>query len=238
MTNIEELQRNSFAAKVSRQCPVIITNRLYIRPALYRDADALTEILKDPEVSGKIAIFRQPYRHEDSVNLCRLSEENSDGNKGWFMSIFLRSSNQQIGYILLPLDAVGRCGFLMEPDSASTENHAHPKSGEIGYWLGKNYWGQGYASEALDALLSVAFDYLSLDYVRASTATYNVASKNVLLRHGFVQDSEIFMRATVMGEYRPSNNFKITAEQWRQRNFHRAKRPVEQNHAKASPHLA
>lgn len=234
MTSTDEAQNYGFAAKVEQQCPVIITSRLYIRPALYRDATALTEILKDPEVSGKVAIFRQPYQHEDSVNLCRLSEENSDGSKGWFMSIFLRGTDQQVGYVLLPFDAPGSGGFLMKPGSPGAENRALPKSGEVGYWLGKDYWGQGYASEALAALLSVAFDYLPLDYVHASTATYNAASKNVLLRHGFVQDLEVFMRATVTGENRPSNNFRLTAEQWGQRILRCAQRPSEKNNANAS----
>ncbi|MDD3181296.1 MAG: GNAT family protein [Alphaproteobacteria bacterium] len=209
------------------KCPVIITDRLYIRPARYCDAEALTDILKDPDVSGKIAIFRQPYQHEDSINLCRLSEENADGSKGWFMSIFLRGIERQIGYILLPMDASGDAGFLMEPCSSSGEDcKFQPKSAEVGYWLGKDHWGQGYASEALKALLSTAFDTLPLDYIHASTATYNEPSKMVLSRHGFVQEPQVFMRQTVTGEDRPSNNFKITAEQWRKRNVPCAQRPA------------
>lgn len=118
---------------------------------------------------------------------------------------------------------------MMDSRPACTESNGLPKSGEVGYWLGKSYWGHGFASEALEALLSVAFDYLPLNYVHASTATYNTASKNVLLRAGFVQDPEVFMRATVAGENRPSNNFRLAAEQWKQRILNHPQRPVEKN---------
>ncbi len=55
---------------------------------------------------------------------------------------------------------------------------------EIGYWLGKDYWGQGLMTEAARPVVKMAFDRLGTNALVATTALDNMASKNVLQKLG------------------------------------------------------
>ncbi len=62
---------------------------------------------------------------------------------------------------------------------------------EIGYWIGKDYWGNGYAKQAARLLLSVAFERLGLSRVYASTFTSNERSIGVLKSTGFIHEGTL-----------------------------------------------
>ncbi len=57
---------------------------------------------------------------------------------------------------------------------------------ELGYWVGKPYWGQGYATEAARALMQQARTTLGIDRIQAGVFTDNPASLRVLQKLGFV----------------------------------------------------
>lgn len=67
---------------------------------------------------------------------------------------------------------IGTCGFT----SLDAYNHA----GEIGYVLSPDYWGRGYATEAVDMILRFAFCNLGLHRVEARYMPQNVASRHVM----------------------------------------------------------
>ena len=67
---------------------------------------------------------------------------------------------------------IGTCGFT----SLDPYNH----SGEIGYVLSPDYWGRGYATEAVDMILRFAFCNLGLHRVEAHYMPQNVASRHVM----------------------------------------------------------
>ena len=56
---------------------------------------------------------------------------------------------------------------------------------ELGYWIGRPYWGRGYASEAARLALDVAFGELGLEEVYAHVLAHNPASARVLEKAGF-----------------------------------------------------
>ena len=58
---------------------------------------------------------------------------------------------------------------------------------EFGYWLGRAYWGAGYATEAARAFLAYAFDRFAIDLVRAGAFIDNPASLRVQEKLGFAQ---------------------------------------------------
>lgn len=57
---------------------------------------------------------------------------------------------------------------------------------ELGFWLGKPYWEQGYATEAVAALIAHAFDADGFDYLTAGHFSDNPASARVIEKLGFV----------------------------------------------------
>lgn len=56
---------------------------------------------------------------------------------------------------------------------------------EIGYWIGEEYWGKGYATEALKKVVTIAFKDLNLKRIYAGTFEDNLASEKLLLKCGF-----------------------------------------------------
>lgn len=60
-----------------------------------------------------------------------------------------------------------------------------PRTGEIGYWIGKDYWGRGIAGEAVRLVCPVAYERFALDRLRAVVRSSNDASLRILERSGF-----------------------------------------------------
>ena len=62
------------------------------------------------------------------------------------------------------------------------------KSGEIWYKLHPNYWGKGYATEALNRALDFGFDELKLHRIQAGCAVENIGSIRVLEKVGMTRE--------------------------------------------------
>jgi RimJ/RimL family protein N-acetyltransferase len=70
--------------------------------------------------------------------------------------------------------------FLGMIGSRLTEDGA-----DLGYWLGKPFWGQGYATEAAHALIDAIFSYTEIKELSASARVINPASRHVIEKSGF-----------------------------------------------------
>ena len=83
--------------------------------------------------------------------------------------------------IATPDEAIGEIGFIIQPD-------VHCHSGEIAYWVGEEYWGQGIATTALNYVINYAFQEKGLKRLYADIMEYNHASQRVLQKCGFQLD--------------------------------------------------
>ncbi|MBS4015256.1 MAG: GNAT family N-acetyltransferase [Candidatus Latescibacteria bacterium] len=66
------------------------------------------------------------------------------------------------------------------------------KNCELGYWLGKKYWHQGIASNAVGMILDFAFNKLKMHRVYASAFASNTGSVRVLEKNGFLLEGVLF----------------------------------------------
>jgi len=73
-------------------------------------------------------------------------------------------------------EVVGVCGI---------HDVANGEARELGYWIGQQFWGRGYATFGVKMVLQFAFQNLSLARVGASVLQSNVASQRVLAKNGF-----------------------------------------------------
>ena len=62
------------------------------------------------------------------------------------------------------------------------------KRGELTYWIGKPYWNQGYATEAVRTVLNIAFLTLKLDRVYAAHFSRNPSSGHVMQKAGMLYE--------------------------------------------------
>jgi [ribosomal protein S5]-alanine N-acetyltransferase len=87
--------------------------------------------------------------------------------------------------------AIGTC-LLFRLEEASGR-------AELGYALGREYWGQGLMREALTELLSAAFGSMGLRRIEAEVSTRNAASARLLARLGFTKEGLLRKRWVVKG---------------------------------------
>lgn len=86
---------------------------------------------------------------------------------------------------------------------------------EIGYWLARAAWGQGYATEASRAWIALAFGVLRRPELIAGHYLDNPASGTVLLKLGFRLTGRIFeYPCRARGGPAPSPEYRLTREQW------------------------
>lgn len=72
-------------------------------------------------------------------------------------------------------ELIGVCGFTPSGDG----------NAELGYWIGKDYWGQGFATEAADALMRYGFTKCGIKRFVCKHLSDNAASARVIAKLGF-----------------------------------------------------
>lgn len=89
--------------------------------------------------------------------------------------------------------AVGGIGVTLQDDVAR-------RSAEIGYWLGRAYWGRGFATAAVRALTDWAFARFDLCRLYAGVFAWNPASARVLEKAGYTCEGRLRRSVTKDGQ--------------------------------------
>lgn len=146
---------------------ILYTDRLILRPWEDTDAESLYEYAKDDRV-GPAAGWPPHTSVENSREIIEavLSEPET-------YAVCLKEDNKPIGSIGL---MVGKQSNLNIPET----------EGEIGYWLGVPFWGQGLIPEAVREMIRYAFDDLHLTRLWCGYFDGNEKSKRVQEKCGFV----------------------------------------------------
>ena len=83
--------------------------------------------------------------------------------------------------------------------SLTVQNDVYRKSAELGYWIGELFWNKGIATNAVNQIVSYAFNDLGLIRVYAGVFEYNKASSKVLEKCGFEREG-ILKKAVVKND--------------------------------------
>ena len=89
-----------------------------------------------------------------------------------------------------------------------------PARAELGYWIGRPYWGRGYATDAARRLLGHGFDRMHLDVVIARCFTMNQASARVIEKLGF-RFVGLEAQRTLKRPAEPVRRYELTRGDWR-----------------------
>ncbi len=142
------------------------TDRLLLRPWTLDDAASLYEVAKDPLV-GPPAGW-PPHKSVDDSREVIAQYFLQDG----CFAVTLKDDDNPIGMISLI------CGHRSNLPIPSNE-------GEISYWIGSNYWGQGLIPEAMRAVIQYGFEQLNLTTQWCGYYEGNEKSKRVQEKCGF-----------------------------------------------------
>lgn len=168
------------------EIPTLITERLVLRPFRDDDLDAYAEICADPEVMRYLSDGKPLSRAE-----------------AWRQMAFIVGHWQLKGFGLWALEEkesgalIGRAGLL------------HPEGWpgfEVGWTLGRQWWGKGYATEAARTALRYAFEELDRDHVISLIRPENHPSIRVAERLGERLEGEVEFfggRTLIYGMDRP-----------------------------------
>lgn len=146
---------------------MIETERLILRPWEESDASALFKYASDPDI-GPIAGWPPHTSVEHSLEIIR--------------TVF--AAPETYAAVLKETgEPVGSCGIMFSESLHSAD--MKQDEAEIGYWIGKPYWGRGLIPEAVGALLARSFGDLHLDAVWCGYYDGNIKSKRVIEKCGF-----------------------------------------------------
>lgn len=175
---------------------VLETERLILRRWEESDAESLYEYAKDPDV-GPIAGWPPHQSIEESREVIR---NVFSGEEAY--AICLKSDRKAIGAIELMLS--GHTDITEKDDEC-----------ELGYWIGKPFWGQGLVPEAAKELLRRAFEDLGMKKVWCGYYEGNSKSRRVQEKCGFrYQRTEENVDVPLLHEKRTDYINLLTKEEW------------------------
>jgi ribosomal-protein-alanine N-acetyltransferase len=142
--------------------PTLETARLKLRPYSEADIAEMLPLIGTREVAATTLRIPHPYTEKDARAFFAMMAE--DTARIW-LAVTLRTDDRQIGGVGLTIDA----------------QHQHA---ELGYWLGVQHWGKGYATEAAREMLRYGFENLRLHRIFASHFKHNPNSGRILVKLG------------------------------------------------------
>jgi ribosomal-protein-alanine N-acetyltransferase len=160
---------------------ILETARLRLRPFEPGDAEQLQELAGARSVAEGTLLIPHPYPLTEAVEWIA-SRPQALENGNLVYAVTLRASGALIGAM----------GLVLRPQ--------HDK-GELGYWIGEPYWGQGFATEAARAVVDYGFDTFALNRVFAIHFTRNPASGRVLEKSGMRHEGSLRQDVKKWDEY-------------------------------------
>jgi RimJ/RimL family protein N-acetyltransferase len=186
MTLLEEIPTETFR---EASIPVLETKRLAMRAPRLADAKTVAALANDRRIAENTARIPHPYKVADAEGF--ISAANKAGGEAVFL-ITLRDGT-----------VIGACGILNQEQAP-----------ELGYWLGVPYWGKGYATEALHAVIDYAFTDLEHDALQAGARVTNPASRRVLEKCGFQWTGVGLYRIRAIHSSAPIDRFRLERRIW------------------------
>lgn len=177
---------------------MIETSRLILRPWQDEDAASLFRYASDPDI-GPIAGWPPHTSVEHSLEIIRTVFSAPE-----VYAVVLKDTGEPVG-----------CCGIMFADSLHTADMLQ-REAEIGYWIGKPYWGQGLIPEAVKALLSRCFNDLALDAVWCGYYEGNAKSKRVCEKCGFKFHHTNCDILSPLGDKRTEHLYLLTKEDYPQ----------------------
>jgi RimJ/RimL family protein N-acetyltransferase len=191
MTLLEEIPRETFRETC---IPVLETKRLALRAPRLEDAKTVAALANDRRIAENVARIPHPYRMADAKSF--IAGSNKTGGEAVFL-ITLRDET-----------VIGACGLT------SQQLKGQERTPELGYWLGVNHWGKGYATEALHAVIDYAFTDLAHEALQAGARVTNPGSRRVLEKCGFQWTGVGLCRIRAINSSAPIDRFRLERSIW------------------------
>lgn len=145
----------------------IFTSRLILRRFLETDAKEIERLINDDAVCRNTHAFNYPLEENWGETWIRKQKDSFEQEKTYIFAVTDRLSKKLYGFICLVYEA-------------------QDQRGEIGYAYGKEYWGNGFATEAANAVIEFGFQVKNMHKIFARHFLSNPASGQVMKKCGMV----------------------------------------------------
>jgi RimJ/RimL family protein N-acetyltransferase len=168
--------------------PVLATARLVLRAPRRSDVNAIATLVNDRRIAANTARIPHPYATEDAEQ---------------FVAAVNKREGEACFAITLDGAPIGICSVDLREDGP-----------ELGYWLGVAYWGRGFATEAVRALIDHAFGDLEHEALISGARVNNPASRRVLEKCGFQWTGVRLSRIRAINSAAPIDRFRLDRGLW------------------------
>ena len=176
--------------------PTLETARLGLRPFTLDDAPAVERFISDYEVARNTLRIPHPYPPGGAEAWIR-SHLADEGSGTEFAFAMVRKETDEL---------IGSVGLSMV--------RAHLR-GELGYWIGRPYWGQGYATEAVAAVVRFGFEQEGLERICGEHFARNPASGRVLAKAGLRREGYFPRHLMKWGELQDVVAYGVVRSDWK-----------------------
>jgi len=154
-----------------RYPPTLETARLVLRPFTLVDANRVQRLAGDAAIADTTLNIPHPYEDGMAEEWIESHPQQFAEGRAATFAVVLKGAGPGL--------LVGAVGLEITPRFSR---------GEIGYWIGREYWGQGYCTEAARAVLRYAFEERGLHKVTGSHFARNPASGRVMEKIGMTRE--------------------------------------------------
>lgn len=112
----------------------------------------------------------------------------------WKSFIEFTLNNDSILYLAIEINGQAVGGVGITPQKDIGRNNA-----ELGYWLGKEYWGKGIMTNVIKDIVRLAFEKFTVNRIYAKPFETNIASHRVLEKAGFILETRL-MKTVIKNE--------------------------------------
>ncbi len=175
--------------------PIIPTKRLILGPLSIADIPRIVEYADNPNIAKMLRNLPSPYAEKDAVFWINLANQGIENKTAYVFKIGLKERNEFIGGMGL--------------HSVSTHDKA-----EAGYWIAEPFWGKGYATEALGALLGFGFKTVGLNKIYAVHNTQNPASGKVMINNNMIKEGVLVDEEKKDDKYLTMVRYRLTKREY------------------------
>lgn len=173
----------------------LVTERLILRKLEATDAYRIEKLAGDHEVAKTTLNIPHPYPEGSAVAFIHSALESERTGKLITRAIIEKETNELIGLMAISI-------------------HSTFNRGELAYWVGKPYWGQGYGTEAAKAVLQYGFKVLELNRIYAQSFTTNPGSWRIMEKIGLKYEGTLRQHVSRFGQYYDLAQYGILKEEF------------------------
>jgi [ribosomal protein S5]-alanine N-acetyltransferase len=167
-----------------------------LRPFASADAKSVQTLAGEKAIASTTLNIPHPYKDGIAEEWIGTHKKNFAAGTSCIFAIIRHDENVLMGAIGLEI----------------SREHRHA---ELGYWIGKPYWNQGYCTESAAAMLQYGFDILDLERIFAHYLARNPASGRVMQKIGLVHEGCMRKHVLKWSEFEDLEIYGLLHHEWK-----------------------